>query len=157
MTDDYGPEWACIEKLAELLGDDPVLAVATVTPAPPETGEQANEHVFCTGWNGTFEAGPSVTGPLVDDNNFTIDLEFMTRHSGSQADCMKRLGEMRRAIRRVVAANPDLAELQSDEWSVTEIRLGAHSGKPFQSPEGAWAYGTLGVDVEVRHYGGNPA
>lgn len=149
--------WACSKKLAEILSDDPVLAVGTVLPTPPGDKQRDNEYVFVTGTEGSFIAGPSAGNTrLINDDEFTINLELMTRHRGTLDDCMARIEEMAAAVYRLVSASGNLDALETEDWSVTEARPGALSMTPYQDPEGPWAYATLGVDVEVRHYGGNP-
>jgi hypothetical protein len=147
--------WACSVALADLLSNSSTLAVGTVLPHPPGDKQQDNEYVFVTGTEGTFVPGPSAAGPLIHDDEFTINLALFVRHRPTLADCMARLEEMANAVYRVVSDTPDLGNLTTDEWYVHEARPGQFSTSPTLSPEGPWASATLGIDVEVRHQGGN--
>ena len=81
---------------------------------------------------------------------------MMVRGWATLEECMARLGEIEAEVRDEVAANPSLADLADDAWSVTEARAGEFTFTPNHGPDGPWAHGTVGVDVEVRIYGGNP-
>ncbi len=147
--------WACTKRLAEILSNNDVLRVGTVTPVPPgDQAEPDKEFVFCVDTTGTYVPGPSVTGRLVNDDEFTIRLRLYTSSQDTVGEAMDRLEEMATAVYGLVSDSGNLDALETDDWSVTEARPGSFETTAGQGPE-AWAAAILGIDVEVRHYGGN--
>lgn len=145
----------CGARLASLLAARPGLAQVSVTHFAPPSDDD-NELVFIRSTSGGYQAGPTASGPLIDDAVFTLEVVMMVRGWATLDECMARLGEIEAEVRDEVAANPSLADLADDAWSVTEARAGEFTFTPNHGPDGPWAHGTVDVDVEVRIYGGNP-
>lgn len=146
--------WACTEALIEDLKQSEIIAAARVTDVPPSEQQQDKEYVFANGTEGAFEDGPSASGPLIEDEVFTVALIVMVGKRGTAQLAMRRLAEIIGQIRKRVAANQTLVSLETDDWSVTEVRLRDVKTTPFQSTD-PYASAELGVEFEVRHYGGN--
>lgn len=147
--------WACEDRIVEILSALPALATARVLPDPPTDKEQDNEYVFLNGTTGGYQDGPSAPGRRIMEDLFTVQVEFMARR-GTKAEARTRVSEMSKAIAIAIRDSEDLDHLETDDWCVTEALPGefATTNFPFD-PHGPVVAGSLGIDVEVRHYGGN--
>lgn len=153
--------WPCQERLAECLAAHPMLAALNPSPVP-RPASAGPEHVFCIGTEGAIVAGPNVAGRQMNDDEFTVNVRVITKRGGTFAKTQERLAELIGAIYDVVADGgidgiPLVDWGVADDWEVHEVTPGSVTTSPLvdQDNEFPYAQADLGIDFEVRHYGGN--
>ena len=154
--------WPVQQRLAVLLQRHPTLAGVKVTPSPPTQMTSAAEHVFCVGTTGSLTAGPLVSGRQINDDEFTVDVRVITRKGGDMDGVQSRLATLCGAVYDVIADGevdglPLVDWGVEDDWEVHEVSEGEVTIEPQLDPQENFPYATalIGVDVEVRYFGGN--
>jgi hypothetical protein len=148
--------WLCAKRLTEILRSAPELSGAKVLAYPPGDKDRDNEYVFVSDIEGGFVDGPSAPGRLILDDEFTINLVVQTKRATAEL-AMDRLAELCQAVAFKIRDSGNLDAYSTGDFTVSEARPGTYTFSSRFDPEvGQWALATLGVDVEVRHYGGNP-
>lgn len=154
--------WLVQERLAECLAAHPMLAGLNPSAVPrPASG--APEHLFCVGTDGDFAPGPNVAGRQINDDVFTVNVRVVTKRGGTHAKVQARLAEIVGAVYDVVADGEidgiPLVDWGVDgDWEVHEVAPGSMSTTPAvdQDNEFPYAQADLGIDFEVRYFGGTP-